>query len=282
MDAVAFNQFILLLASCAVGTTFILNKKIAAKHFSAATNTSAITITSAIVALPLLFVHFYASTSLWTWLLIFLSVTVYGIGNYFGFRAYKETDASIVGIINKSSVVLTALLGIFLLHEGYTDKKYIGLFLILLSNIVILFEKKKIVVNRGILFAFIMAGASSLAGVFDKQILNDFSPFTYVFVNNFLIWLLFAFRKNALRDTLSCMRTNTLLVSLCALFNTGSWTAFLFVLQKTNVSQTLPVYKGLSFILPVVLGITLLGENNKLWQKILGVIIGVGGIMLLY
>ena len=272
---------ILILASVAIGLTYIVNKKLAHEKFNASTFTFLISYVNALISFPLLFFNFYVTKNPFLWLLILVSALTFGISSYFSFKAYKIADASTVSLIHKSNIVLTAIIGILFLSEKYSPLSYLGLFLIIISTLFMVYDGKKINIDRGIFYAFIMALTSALVAVFDKIILNDFSSFTYVFVNSILTGIIFSFRKGIFSKGLKLFKQNTKLVLTTSVLNVGSWAAFLFVLQNTEVSKTFTIYKSLSLIVPVVLGITILGEKGKLWQKITGAVIGSLGILLL-
>jgi uncharacterized membrane protein len=271
----------LLVASFATGLIYIVNKSLSREKFPAATFALVTQWMSAVIAIPLLLINFKLAQHPVTWIFILVSTFIYGLSVYFSFKAYQNTDASIVSIVHKFSIVFTAFLGIIFLHEKYYSLSYLGLFFVVMSNIMLIYEKKKIILTLGIIFALLMAVTSAFAGFFDKIILNDFSPFTYVFVNNFLSGLIFCFRKKNITEGFKLLRKNPRLIFLTSLLSNGSWIVFLIVLQNTAVSKTLPIYKSLSLIVPVFLGITLLRETKNIKQKIIGAILGVSGILLL-
>src|SRR3989344_2191376 len=275
------SYFILVVASIAIGLTYIINKKLSLGKFKASTYPFVISYVNAFISIPLLFFDFYVTKNPLLWLLIFVSALTFGLSSYFSFRAYKISDASTVSLVHKLNVVLAAVIGILFLNEKYSFLSYLGLLFIVLSNLLLVYNGRKISVEKGIFYAFIMATTSALAAIFDKIILDDFSPFTYVFVNSFLIGIMFSFQKGVFAEGVQLLKQNTKLVITPSVLNVGSWATFLFVLQNTSVSKTFPIYKSLSLIVPVILGILVLKETNKLWQKILGATIGVLGIILL-
>jgi len=60
-----------------------------------------------------------------------------------------------------------------------------------------------------------------------------------------------------------------------------SFALILLALKSGSVSIVMPMYKSLSFITPVFLGILLLKERHHLSQKLLGAGLGLAGILLL-
>lgn len=276
-----FGYLLLGFASIADGISQFLNKKLSLTNQSPSTITATISLVSTVYSIPLLLYNFQIDYSPWTWLIIGCSVAAYGLSLYFGYLAYQTIDASIVVILHKLNIVFSAILGIILISETYTINRYIGLALVFFSSLIIIYDKSTLKITKGIVFAVLMAFTSALAGVLDKRILSNFSPFTYVFINNFLIWILFSIKKAPFKETIRLITTHPLLVTVTSLLSVGSWTLFLYVLSSHQVSQVMPIFKSMALIIPVILGITILHENDKLSQKILGTLLGVIGIILI-
>ena len=131
-------------------------------------------------------------------------------------------------------------------------------------------------VTTGMWFALLMATTSGIAGYLDKIILNDFSPYTYTFINSFHFSSVCE-KKSTWLEMKTIATKHPVNIVLTSLLSIGSWLIFLIVLQQTNVSQTLPIYKSLSYVTPVIFGILLL-VNGYNYFKSTGVIIGIAGI----
>ena len=110
-DMVA-SYAILIVASIAIGLTYIVNKKLSHGKFNASTFTCLISYVNAVISIPLLFINFYITKNPLLWLLILVSALTFGLSSYFSFRAYKIADASTVSLIHKLNVVLAAIIGI--------------------------------------------------------------------------------------------------------------------------------------------------------------------------
>jgi len=274
-------NLILLTAGAFIGLTYIINKVLSRGSYRASTFTFTISCVNTIFSIPLLFTNMYITKSPLLWLIIVLSAFIFGLSSYFSFKAYKLSDATTVSLLHKLDIVITAIIGIIFLHEQYSPTSYLGLALIVTSNIVLILEGRRLKIDKEIIYILLMALTSALAAIIDKVVLKDFSAFTYVFINNLLISVMFAIPKGTFKEAVNLFRENKLLVVSTSALNVGAWGAFLFVLQHTDVSKTYPIYTSLSIIVPVVLGIFVLRETNKLWQKILGSIIGVIGIIML-
>jgi len=274
------DLLILSIASIATGFTYILDKKLSLSNHKAETFAFLTSIANAFIAIPLLFINFYISTDINIWVLIFISCAVFGLSRYFIYKAYQTTDVSIVSIIHKLNIVVGALLGIIIFKEQYSLLAYLGLTLIVLSSILILYKGRKIILDIGIIYAVIMAVLTAIAAIIDKAIINDFSSYTYVFVNSVVTAFFFSFNKRIYKNSYVMFKNNWKIIILRSILNTASWAAFIIILQNSSVSKTFPIYKSLSLIIPVVLGMVLLNERSRLWQKIMGLILGILGILL--
>ena len=126
-----------------------------------------------------------------------------------------------------------------------------------------------------------MALTAALAAVLDKRIIQDFSPFSYVFINNIFFGATFLFKKNIFTEAIYLFRKSKKLIFISSGLNTGAWAAYLLVLRNNDVSRAFPACESLSLIFPVIFGIIFLKEKNKLWQKIAGAVVGAAGISLL-
>lgn len=272
---------ILLLASIGLGLTYILNKKLSLTKFHSATYMLVLSVMGTFLSVPLLLFQPTIPSSWVFWPLAIISATAFGIGMFFGFRAFKLTDASVVSLVHNLDIAFVAIIGITLYSETYSFISYLGLLLIMASAALLLYDGKKIRVDQGFIFAFLLAIGSTISSVADKKLLEVFSPFTYAFINNGLISLLFLGHKTARQEAIKLFKSNTRLLALISFINVGAWVTFLFVLQSTNVSKTLPIFKSLTLIIPVVLGILILKEKQKLWQKLVGMTLGAIGILLL-
>jgi len=197
---------ILSAAGLSKGFSVIINKTLSAKGFRATTYTAAIQLLSAIVATPLLFIDFHITTNPIYWLLIAISVVAYAFTVYFTFKAYKLEDASTVVIIQRLTVVLASLGAIVVLHEPYSTKSLLGLLLVFLGSLVVSVRKMKLTLSLGLIFALLSTVMGAPTMILDKIILQDFSPFTYVFINNLLVGLVFALRKGLPTETKLLMK----------------------------------------------------------------------------
>jgi uncharacterized membrane protein len=271
----------LTISSLAGGAIYLINKKLTDHSPDASAFTLTTSFGSALLSLPLLLFVQNFSLNSFTAFLVIVSTGTYGLSKFFSFKAYQYTDASLVSIIHKLNLVIVALLGVIFLKESYSTIKIIGLILITLSNIVIFWRGSKFDLNKGFVFALLMAIIGAIPAVMDKMILNNLSPYAYVFINSFIVGIMFSFIPGIWPRAVKVMKQNGQLVTFSSLLTTISWALFLIVLQKTAISTMYPIYKGIQLIVPVGLGILWLKETSMIKQKIVGTFISLVGILLL-
>ncbi|MFA6572377.1 MAG: EamA family transporter [Bacteroidota bacterium] len=276
------NILFLTLAGLLIGVVQIINKRLVSSNHRSTTYTSVTMLANAVVAFPLLFINFRISYSLYYWGAILLSVLLFTVSCYYGFKAYKEIDISAMSVIQRLNIVFVALIGLTFLRENYSVNNYVGFCLILAGGLVVVYEKRKLLINKGVIYALIATFFGAVSATLDKVILKDFSPFTYAFLSSFLVGITFLWRKDIVHDNIKLFQRHKILIILRSILGISSYILLLLVLAKTNVSQTMPVYKGLSLIIPVILGILVLGEKTNIKQKIAGTLMSLLGIMLMY
>lgn len=273
---------LLFIAGILTGINRIIYKSLAIRGHSSTTYTTVSQLTGAIFAVPLLFVGFHVPSNPEYWLLVIVSVTAYAFCLAFLFRAYKYTDVSRVSIIERLNIVFVAIIGIVFLREQHSVISLLGLILIFFGGLIVVFEKNGLTLEKGVIYAIISTLLGAVATVLDKIILREFSPYTYVFVNDVLVGSIFVFRKGFLPDAKKLITTYSLPLMVTSAMGTISFAIVLTVMQRTDVSFSMPIYKSFSLITPVLLGVLLLKETGNLVQKITGSLLAVSGIFLLY
>ena len=199
----------------------------------------------------------------------------------FGYKAYETADASSVGLIHRLSLVGSALLGIWFLHEQYVLTSWIGLGCIVVSILLLGIDGTKWKFSVGERWAVLMALTSSIAAVMDKVILHDMNAFAYVFINSILTVIVCAARPKIFIQVKQLYQTQFRLILITSLLAVGSWIFFLVALQAGDISKVIPIYKGLGVVVPVLLGILWLKEYDRWWQKLIAVGLSVVGMILL-
>jgi len=261
---------------------YVCNKLLSAKEFHAATFSTLYSIVSALLIFPFALAEFRMNldSPLHT-ILAIISPVCFGLAFYFGLKAYKTTDVSTVSLFSRLSIPIGAFSGILILSEHYTSKSYLGLILVMFGGLLVVYEKGRIVLNKGIFFSALMASGYGIIIVLDKIVLEKFSPFTYVFTNNAVIVLVFLLFSSAGKELLPAVKKFPLLIFLSAFFGVTSWAGFLKLIEFREISKIYPIWESMALITTVFLGILFLKEKGRIVQKIIGSLITIAGIFLL-
>jgi drug/metabolite transporter (DMT)-like permease len=270
------------LAGVSQGLANTIRKHSSTIQHRATTMTTAAMFVNSILSVPLLFYQFRLPTTVFIWLLVVLSVVMYALSFTFMFKSFQTIDLSLSTILQRSNIIFVVLIGVLLLQEHLSLVGYIGILLLFCSSVAAIYEKRRFTMTAGAWYALLSAFFGAVASVLDKKILSDFSPYTYAFVNSLLVSCVFLWRKNTVKESIHFVRTFPSHVLSSSIFGVLAFVALLVVLSHSQVSQAVPVYKTISFLVPVILGILMYKEHKKIWQKIVGVALAIAGIFLLY
>lgn len=119
-------------------------------------------------------------THIYTYLFLGLSIIFYTIQNRLATIARSELDASTYSILKQISTVFMVILGFTLFKEKFMIRKFIGILLIIISNILIFYQKNSLKMNR-YLYTGIMANLSlSIALLLDVNFAQQFNLAIYI------------------------------------------------------------------------------------------------------
>lgn len=270
------------LGGIAQGVASVIRKHSSTTEHRATTIATTTMLVNAVLGIPLLFYQFRLPAEPATWLLVLLSAGTFALAAAFFFKAYQHADLSLVSILHRTSIIYIAIFGIVFLREEISGVGVIGLFLLFFGSASVLYEEKRIKFTKGAWFSLISALLGAASAVMDKQVLRDFSPYTYVFVNNMLVGCMFLWRRDTLPESLRFLRRYPRQILSSSVLGLTGFAILMVLLSTTQVSQTMAVYKTISFFVSVILGIVLYKETNKLPQKIMGLLLVIVGMILLY
>lgn len=274
--------FLLILSGLLIGGMYVSAKVFSNEKFSPFTFTVVYSLISTLLALPIVGIRFSLPTDALHWILALLSPISFALGNMFGYKAYMNADASAVGLIGRSSIVVAAIMGVLLLGEHMTFFAIVGLILTAVGGSLMIYQKKRIVLSSGTTAALLMAFFYGLTAMLDKVVVEQFSPYTYVTFNNLIVFLTFFLTVPATRKELvTVLMSNPKLAILTSFLGTAGWLAFLYSIQSEFVAIAFPLSDTLSLITTVLLGIFLLREKENIAKKYVGMGLAIAGSFLL-
>jgi drug/metabolite transporter (DMT)-like permease len=275
-----YQSLLLIFSGMLIAIPSVINKHISRSQLHGATYTFGYAGLQTILCLPLLFVEPRLPTNITYWLLFIFSAVVYGLSLLLVFESYKKIDVSVVAVIQRFNMVIITLIALVLLNEKPSILRLGGLLLIFFSSVLITLKKGRIKLNLGLWFAFGSTFFSALAAIIDKKLLDEISAFSYAPLNGLAISVLFATSKKARAEIPQLYKQNGKGIFISALFGSLSWVLYLYVLKNNDISAAYPVYKSISLIASVILGILFLRETKDLGKKFAATLFGVIGVIL--
>lgn len=217
------------------------------------------------------------------WINILLMTLLYAAGNTLYFQGLKLTEASIYTVICSSSAIYAVLGSTIFLHQFLNLKQGFGLVIMLGSIVIINRIKGKIVFTKGALLTMLGAVAMGLAMVNDKFVLEHFSVYAYLSLAFVLPSILMAiiFRKQ--RGSFKLFVQKNVFprfIAFCVAFALQTVTFFVALKMTTNSSQ----FAGMALfgnVLTVVMSMIFLRETNRIKPKIIALLLGIVGLVLI-
>jgi len=234
-----------------------------------------------VVLLPLIFFSFHLPKNNITWV-YFLSVIIFAfLSDWCTFIALRKINISVYQIVNQVRHVFVLFGGFLLFSEAITSYKLIAILLIIIGVVVMLYEKSKFDFSKGIGIAVLSTLFAVVAFFFVKYAVVDFSETAMASFELISIGLLsfgiLGFDKEKIVQESRINRWG--LVISGALF--GLFELFLFfALKFGDISRVIPVTQS-ALVFGVIMGVVFLGEKERIWQKAVGTIIIVAGIILM-
>lgn len=216
--------------------------------------------------------------------LFLLSIFLSAISDYLLLSATKNADTADTSILMPLSNIWVLLLAAIFLKESFTLWKIAGVVLIAVGSIITLSKGKKLVVNKGIIFAFIYGWLITGTILIDKGISNNFSLPVYCAVFYFLSSAVLTLLSG--RDSFKKIKMewkinrwwNVAVGVQWALFSL----ALLFAYAREEASRAVPIMR-IFIVFVTIYSIFFMKEKERKWQKIFGsIIVTLGALVLAY
>lgn len=179
------------------GIASVIRKHSSTTEHRATTIATTTMLVNALICSPLLLYQFRLSAEPITWVITILSAVLFALSATFFFKSYQHADLSAVTILHRTSIIYIAIFGVIFLHEQISFIGIIGLLLLFLGSTSVLYEQRSMKFTKGAWYSLISALLGAISAVIDKHALNDFSPYTYVFINSLLVGCMFLWQKYA-------------------------------------------------------------------------------------
>ena len=216
------------------------------------------------------------------YLFLGLACIFYAISNRVNTTARRGLEVSVYSILGQLSTVFVIAWGIMFFKEEIVVKRLLGAFLILIGNVLVLFEKGKFEWNKYIIFSLLGNLSKSIAISVDVGISNQFNLPIYVALTLIVPALLILITE---RIKISNIVTEFKEGNKKAIVTVGiAWViaiiSMLRAYQFGTVTTIAPLC-ALTTILNVFVAYFILKEKDSIWKKILSAIIVIIGIVLI-
>jgi len=218
----------------------------------------------------------------YTYIFLMLACIFYALNDRFDTTARRGIEASTHSMIKQLSTVFMTFIGIFILKEKLVINKIIGLLLILISNILVFYNKKTLNKNKYIIFGLLASIFTTIALLIDVNYSEQFNLPLYVaitlIVPSILIVLFEGIKIKTIKEELNNSNKTLLLI-------TGISSAFMLILKllafrQGEISLIAPLC-SLTIILNVIVGYLFQKERKNLIKKVSAAVLIIIGIVLI-
>lgn len=215
------------------------------------------------------------------YLLIIIPVICLFFANIFMIKAYKTEDISNLNILFRSSLPITFLSGIYLLHEKITVLNIFGVLSILLGILVIFYEGKKIKPTNGFLLALSAGILIGSVSYLRKLSFLYFNPITVVFLVHFILTILVLTIPRTYKDIKPIFLKYKKKIVYSRITAVIAFFLINWAFSKGNISIVNTNYEAAFLLSTSFIGIMLMGEKKNTGKKLTGSLLCILGIILL-
>jgi len=233
-----------------------------------------------LILLPLLFFGFHFPEKSITWLYFFGIILFAFVSDWLSFLALKKINVSVYQIAMQIRHIFVLFGGFLFFSEQLNLSKIIGVVVIILGVLIMLYEKGKIHWSGGVLLTFLSTFFAFIAFLFVKFTILDFSETAAASFELISIgFLAFSFLGFSVKKIKKEIQLNKIGIIISGVLF-GFFELFLFLALKTGeISKVIPVTQ-ISLVFGVLIGIFYLKEKERLFQKLVGMLIIIVGIIL--
>lgn len=220
--------------------------------------------------------------NIYVYIFLGLACIFYALNDRFDTTARRGIEASTHSMIKQLSTVFMTFIGLFILKEKLVINKIIGALLILLSNILIFYNKKSIKENKYITFGILASIFTTIALFIDVSYSEQFNLPLYVaitlIVPSLLIMIFEKINIKTIKKELD--NSNKLLILITGISSSFMLILKLLAFRQGEVSLIAPLC-SLTIILNVIVGYLFQKERKNLIKKLSAAVLIIIGIVLI-
>lgn len=235
---------------------------------------------TAALFIPLFGIRFPSGTDILG--LFIVSIFLSAVSDFLILFATKNADTADTSIMMPLSNVWVLLLAVIFLKESFSFWKFVGVIMITLGSTITLRQRNTLVINKGIIAAFVYGWLITGTILIDKGISSNFSLPVYstifYFLSSAILTLLTG--KKPIKKIVTEWKINRWWSAIVGL----QWALFsltlLFAYSQAEASKVVPIMR-IFIVLVTIYSIVVLKEKERMWQKVIGSIVVTGGAMIL-
>jgi len=240
-------------------------------------------IAGGLIVLPLVFFDHRLPGSTLPWVFLTIGVITSVLGDYYYFKSMAIEDISVLTLVFRLRFVLVFIFGTILFHESTTSSKTLAMILITIGSLFTGYREGRFRFSKGVILALISNVFLGTMFIVDKKVASSISIPLYNFINFltsglFFLALSLKQHKTSLKHTFQNVNLLPAVVAGALLSLASLCRRYSFHLGEISFATPL---LNLSVVLTMFLGIVVLKERDRLWQKIAGLGIIITGAVLL-
>lgn len=209
---------------------------------------------------------------------------IWGLFGRFEYFARANTEASVFSIILKLAPVLNFFLSLVVLGESWSPNKLIGIFIIILANLMLFIGTKRegVVSNKGLFYSLLVSALLAVGWLFDTINVKSWGVGVFSIMSFLVVTLVSSFFP---RITLAGIKRELSLtpwyeIFVLGFFNLLGYGFLLKALMIGEASRIIPITSS-STPFVVLFGIILLGERKNIIRKVVASFLAVLAIYLM-
>lgn len=233
-----------------------------------------------ILMIPLFEIKFPSNNKVYIFL--FLAIIFYTLNDRLGTTSRSGLEASTYSILKQLSTVFMIFAGILFFKESFILNKIIGSILIVISNILVFYNRKKLKFNKYLILGILANISLAIALFIDVNYSKEFNLAFYVLLTFFIpVLLIFVFERIKVKEIiLEYKNSNKISLFLTSI----SWTIMMITKLKSYQLGSVVMVATLSslvVILNVIISYLFLKEKDNLIKKIIAGVLIIIGIILI-
>ena len=227
------------------------------------------------------FFEFKLPINIYSIILLIVSGLLFTIADRIGIYTRRRLQVSTFSILNQFSSVVMIVIGILIFKEGFGFTKLFASILIILSNVLVVYEKNK-KPRRAVILLLLARTAYAVAIAIDIQNIKNFNIPIYIALTYLIpILCISTFDKIKDKDLKNELTKQNIFPIIFTGITTGLSIMSMYLAYQTQKATIVAPILSSVLIINVIYGIIFLKERKKIRRKIIASIGATIGLIIL-